>query len=58
MQKQDFQRAFENCIVVGRREKQSVVNHCRFQADDLAETTRRQRAINSRHADFLFNEKK
>ncbi|CAF4139127.1 unnamed protein product [Rotaria sp. Silwood2] len=42
MQKQDFQKAFETCIVV----------------DDPDETARRQRSINSKHADYLFNEKK
>ncbi|CAF1189824.1 unnamed protein product [Rotaria sordida] len=42
MQKQDFQKAFETCVVV----------------DDPDETARRQRSINSKHADYLFNEKK
>lgn len=42
MQKKDFQRAYENCIV----------------ADDAIETRRRQRSINSEHADHLFNENK
>ncbi|CAF0851600.1 unnamed protein product [Adineta steineri] len=42
MHKNDFQKAFETCVIL----------------DDPIETTRRQRSINSRHADHLFNEKK
>ncbi|CAF1194677.1 unnamed protein product [Adineta ricciae] len=42
MQKNDFQKAYETCAIV----------------DDGLETARRQRSINSRHADHLFNEKK
>ncbi|UJR25410.1 hypothetical protein I4U23_006757 [Adineta vaga] len=42
MQKNDFQKAYETCAII----------------DDPVETARRQRSINSRHADHLFNEKK
>ncbi|CAF1610147.1 unnamed protein product [Rotaria magnacalcarata] len=42
MQKQDFQKALETCVL----------------KDDPDETKRRTRSINSKHADYSFNEKK
>ncbi len=60
MQKKEFQKAFETCIVVSSAVLiiKSIIFYKKLQTDDQIETARRQRSINSKHADHLFNEKK